>query len=144
VTLTMPVTSAVLVGEVIATVRADLSTVMFTAAEVAELFAASRARAVNTGAPCVAVDVSHEVESGEVSPQPLSGCHREGTAQPTRPTLSDAVAATLIAPETVASLVGAVSETVVAFLPGGEARVVPLTTADLCESLPAASKALTA
>ena len=50
---------------------------------------------------------------------------------PTTPTLSDAVAVTLIVPETVAPFAGAVSETVGAVVSGGGVSVVALTTVGL-------------
>ena len=61
---------------------------------------------------------------------------------PTTPTLSDAVAVTLIVPETVAPFAGAVSEMAGAVVSGGGASVVALATSDSGESFPAASVAL--
>src|SRR5262245_7404733 len=65
VTVTEPLTVAPEVGEVTATVGADVSllaTVAVTAGEVAALPAASRARAVNACAPFAAVVVFHVIE----------------------------------------------------------------------------------
>ena len=54
------------------------------------------------------------------------------------------IASELTVPETVAPYVGAVNEAIGAVVSGGDGRVVPLTTVDLRDSFPAASKALTA
>ena len=91
----------------------------------------------------VAVDVFHETEYGAVVSSVLSGLPSRRNCTPATPTLSDAVAVTLIVPETVASLVGDVSETVGKVVSGGGASVVALRMADLGETFPAASVALT-
>src|SRR5712691_8538845 len=87
-----------------------LSTVTLTAAAVAVLPAASRATAVRLCAPLLAAVVAHEMAYGaEVSSAPRFAPSSLNWT-PTTPTLSVALAETVIVPATVAPAIGAVSE----------------------------------
>src|SRR5437899_6447020 len=90
----------------------SFATVILTAAEVVVFPAASRATAVKVWEPLEAEVVFQEIEKEE----PVSSGPRLAPSSlnwtPTTPTLSEAVAETVIVPETVAPAVGAVIETV--------------------------------
>src|SRR5437660_11036959 len=90
----------------------SLNTVTVTAAEVVRLPAASRATAVSVCEPLLAVVVFHDIEYGvAVSSAPrLAPSNRNCT--PTTPTLSEALAVTLVVPPTVAPETGEVMLTV--------------------------------
>src|SRR2546425_6341288 len=114
-----------------------LSTVTLTAAAVAVLPAASRATAVRLCAPLLAAVVAHEMAYGaEVSSAPRFAPSSLNWT-PTTPTLSVALAETVIVPATVAAAIGAVSETGGGVVSGG-ARVVKVTSPETAR-LPAAS-----
>src|SRR5438093_13132205 len=89
-----------------------LDTVTVTGAEVVRLPAPSRATAVRVWDPSLVVVVSHEIEYGaSVSSAPrLAPSSLNWT--PTTPTLSEALALTVVAPPTVDPAVGAVMLTV--------------------------------
>src|SRR3989442_15412506 len=80
----------------------SLNPVTVTAAEVVRLPAASRATAVSVCEPLLAVVVFHDIEYGAAgsSPPRLAPSNRNCT--PTTPTLSEALAVTLVVPPTVA------------------------------------------
>src|SRR5439155_5912905 len=101
----------------------SFTTVTLTGAEVALLPAASRATAVKVCEPFEAEVVFQEIEKGEaVSSAPrLAPSSLSWT--PATPTLSEAVAETVIVPETDEAEVGAVIETVGASVSEG---VVPV------------------
>ena len=87
-------------------------TVTFTAADVVELPAASRATAVTVCVPFVKDVVVHEVEYGdEVSSAPRLAPSTLNCT-PATPTLSEAVAVSVVEPDTVVPFVGAVMATV--------------------------------
>src|SRR5256885_1769470 len=115
----------------------SLNTVTVTAAEVVRLPAASRATAVSVCEPLLAVVVFHDIEYGvAVSSAPrLAPSNRNCT--PTTPTLSEALAVTLVVPPTVAPETGEVMLTV-----GGvvSLNTVTVTAAEVVR-LPAASRA---
>src|SRR2546428_132329 len=119
-----------------------LATVTVIAAEVVRLPAASRATAVRVCEPLLAVVVFHDIEYGAaVSSTPrLAPSNRNCT--PTTPTLSEALAVTLVVLETVEPEAGEVMLTVGGVVSGG-AGVVALAGLDCAERLPAASKAAT-
>ena len=96
-----------------------METVTVTGAEVVWLPAASRATAVRVCVPPLAVVVSHETEYGVVvsSAPPLTPSSWNWT--PATPWLSDAVAVTVIVPETVAPEAGDVILTVGGVVSGG-------------------------
>src|SRR4029077_8186061 len=138
VTLIVPVTVTPLVGAVTLTAGGVVSfhTVTVTAALGAVLPAASRATAVSVCEPLLAVVVFQEAAYGAVvsSTPRLAPSRRNCT--PATPTLSDALAVTLIVPVTVAPLAGAVTLTV-----GGVVSFETVTvTAALVAVLPAASR----
>src|SRR5262249_46923905 len=112
VTLTVDLTVAPFAGDVMPTAGGLLSTVTVTTEEVAVLPAASRATAVKVCEPLLAVVVFHETAYGAVvSPAPsLAASSLNWT--PTRPTLSEAFAVTLIVELTVAPFAGDVMLTV--------------------------------
>src|SRR5437879_2641872 len=115
----------------------SLNTVTVTAAEVVRLPAASRATAVSVCEPLLAVVVFQDTEYGAaVSSAPrLAPSNRNCT--PTTPTLSEALAVTLVVPPTVAPETGEVMLTV-----GGvvSLNTVTVTAAEVVR-LPAASRA---
>src|SRR5207248_2814747 len=117
----------------------SLLTVTFTAADVAWLPAASRARAASVCAPLPTLPEFHVIEYGAVVTSAPTAAPSSRNCTPATPTLSDAVAETVtLAPATVAPLAGAVIDTV-----GGVPSTlftVTLTAADVVE-LPAASRA---
>src|SRR6267378_4924082 len=115
----------------------SFETVTVTAAAVAVLPAASRATAVSVCAPLLAVVVSQGTAYGAVvSSRPrLAPSRRNWT--PATPTLSDALAVTVVVPLTVAPVAGAVMLTV-----GGVVSFETVTvTAAAVAVLPAASRA---
>src|SRR5436189_15617 len=87
-------------------------TVTFTGAEVAALPAASRATAVSVWLPAVAVVVFQAIEYGAVVASAPRLAPSSLNWTPTTPTLSAAVALTVVVPVTVAPPAGAVIETV--------------------------------
>src|SRR5207245_829497 len=89
-----------------------LSTVTLTAAEAAVLPAASRATAVRPWAAFVAVVVGQEIVYGAAVTSAPKLTPSSLNCTPTTPTLSVALAETVIVPETVALAAGAVMETV--------------------------------
>src|SRR5438094_1120134 len=121
-TVIVPATEAPAVGAVSETVGGALSTVTLTTAEVAVFPAASRATAVRVWAPLVVVVLINETEYGTaVTSAPRLAPSRLNWTPPT-PTLSVALAATVIVPTTEAPAMGAVSETV-----GGALSTVTVT-----------------
>ena len=85
----------------------SLNTVTVTGAEVVRLPAASRATAVMVCEALLAVVVFHEIEYGAaVTSTPLTPSSRNCT--PATPTLSEALALTVIVPETLAPEAGEV------------------------------------
>src|SRR5206468_10127986 len=109
-TVVAPPTVDPAVGAVMLTVGAvvSLSTVIVTGAEVVRLPAPSRATAVRLCDPLLAPVVSHEIEYGAV----VSSAPRLAPSSlnwtPTTPTLSEALALTVVVPLTVDPAVGAV------------------------------------
>ena len=97
-----------------------LATVTVTGAEVVLLPAASRAIAVILCEPSLVVVVSKEIEYGAVvsSVLPLVPSSSRNCT-PTTPTLSEALAVTLVVPETVAPEAGAVMLTEGGVVSGG-------------------------
>ena len=115
----------------------SFETVTVTAAAVVVLPAASRATAVSVCEPLLAVVVFHETVYGAVvSSAPRFAPSRRNWT-PTTPTLSDALAVTVVVPVTVAPFAGAVMLTV-----GGVVSFETVTvTAAAVVVLPAASRA---
>src|SRR5437762_1743429 len=134
-TVTVPTTFAPAAGAVSETVGGALSTVTVTAAEAAVFPAASRATAVRVWAPLVVVVLVHETEYGAAVTSAPRLAPSSLNWTPATPTLSVALAETVIVPATEAPAVGAVSETV-----GGALSTVTLTTAEVAV-FPAASRA---
>src|SRR2546422_1176324 len=89
-----------------------LSTVTLTAAEAAVLPAASRATAVRPWAAFVAVVVGQEIVYGAAVTSAPRVTLSSLNCTPTMPTLSVALAETVIVPKTVTPAAGAVIETV--------------------------------
>ena len=89
----------------------SLNTVTATEADVVVLPAASRATAVNVCAPLAAVVVVHDWEYGAVVSSAPRLAPSSLNRTPTTPTLSEALAATVTALETVAPAAGPVIET---------------------------------
>src|SRR5712664_4186468 len=113
VTVIVPETLAPDAGEVMLTVGAvvSLNTVTVTGAEVVRLPAASRATAVRVCEPLLAEVVFQETEQGAaVTSTPLTPSSWNCT--PATPTLSEALALTVIVPETLAPEAGEVMLTV--------------------------------
>jgi hypothetical protein len=140
-TVMVPETVAPELGDVMLTVGAVVSgTVTLTDAEVAVLPAASRATALRVWVPTEAVAVFHATEYGAVvsSAPRLAPSSRNWT--PATPTLSEALAETVIVPETVAPALGEVMLTVGAVVSGG-APFETVTEEDVL-LLPAASRAM--
>src|SRR2546422_7272739 len=100
-----------------------LSTITLTAAEVAVLPAASRATAVKVCTPLGTCVESQEIANGALVTSAPRLAPSSLNCTPTTPTLSVALAETVIVPATVAPAAGAVSETVGGVVSGG-ARVV--------------------
>src|SRR2546428_457286 len=115
----LPVTVAPEVGAVMATVGAVVSgTVTVTEEEVVVLVAASRATALRVCVPMAAVVVSHVTEYGDVVSSAPRLPPSSWNWTPATPTLSEAVAETVMVPVTVAPEVGAVMVTVGAVVSG--------------------------
>src|SRR5437016_5603598 len=131
----VPLTDRPVAGAVSETVGGVVSLVTLTAGEVVALPAASRATAVRVWAPAAAVAVFHETEWGATVSSAPRLAPSSLNCTPTTPTLSVALAETVIVPATEAPAVGAVSETV-----GGALSTVTLTTAEVAV-FPAASRA---
>ena len=123
-TVMVPLIDRPAVGAVSETVGGALSTVTLTAAEVAVFPAASRATAVRVCAALVAVVVFHERVYGAVVISAPRLAPSSLNCTPTTPTLSLALAETVIVPETVAPADGAVRETDGGVVSGG-AEPVP-------------------
>src|SRR5438445_5372962 len=117
----------------------SLNTVTVTAAEVVRLPAASRATAVSVCEPLLAVVVFHDIEYGvAVSSAPrLAPSNRNCT--PTTPTLSEALAVTLVVPPTVAPETGEVMLTVGGVASGGVKLTLLSVLVEAVLRLPAAS-----
>src|SRR5438876_4432268 len=94
------------------TVGALLSTVTLTTVEVVVLPAASRATAVKLCEPLLAVVVFQETEYGATVTSAPRFVPSSLNCTPTTPTLSLALAETLIVPATEAPMAGAVIDTV--------------------------------
>src|SRR2546422_965629 len=119
------------------TVAVPLETVTVTPAEVVRLPAASRATAVMVCEPLLALVVSQGTEYGAAVSSAPAFTPSNWNCTPTTPTLSEALAVTLIVPETVAPETGEVMLTVgdvVSF------DTVTVTGAEVVR-LPAASRA---
>src|SRR5437773_1118566 len=114
VTLVVPPTVAPETGEVMLTVGGvvSLNTVTVTAAEVVRLPAASRATAVSVCEPLLAVVVFQETEYLHDAPPISRLAPSSRNCTPTTPTLSEALAVTLVVPPTVAPETGEVMLTV--------------------------------
>jgi hypothetical protein len=124
-------------GDVMLTVGGEVSeTVIVTALDVVAFPAASRARAVNEWEPGLAAVVFHETEYGAVVSSAPRLAPSSMTWTPATPALSEAVAVTLIVPETVAPDVGDVMLTV----GGVVSETVTVTALDVV-AFPAASRA---
>src|SRR5436190_2007738 len=97
-------------GEVMLTVGGvvSLNTVTVTAAEVVRLPAASRATAVSVCEPLLAVVVFQETEYGAAASSTPRLAPSSRNCTPTTPTLSEALAVTLVVPPTVAPETGEV------------------------------------
>src|SRR6185295_9045602 len=115
----------------------SLNTVTVTVADVVARPAASRARAVSVCDPLLATAVFHATAYGAAVSSPPSGLPSTRNCTPTTPTLSDALAVTVVVPPTVAPFAGAVTLTV-----GGvvSLNTVTVTVVDVAV-LPAASRA---
>src|SRR5205809_2699086 len=118
-----------------------LSTVTLTAPAVAVLPAASRTTAVRLCVPLLAVVVIQERVYGAAVTSAPRFAPSSLNCTPTTPTLSVALAETVIVPETVAPAAGAVIETVGGVVSGG-AAVVNVTSTDVAR-FPAASRDFT-
>ena len=118
-----------------------LATVTARAADVVELPAASRARAVSWWFPLAVAVVSQDVAYGAVVSSALSGAPSSRNCTPTTPTLSAALAPTATVADTVAPAVGALMSTVGAVVSG--AGVVTGAGVDWAERFPAVSRART-
>src|SRR6266404_1584989 len=140
VTVTVPETVAPAAGELIETDGAAVSfiTVTVTAADVVLLPAASRAIAVIVCDPLAALSVFHCAEYGAAVSSAPALLPSTWNCTAATPTLSDAFAVSVIAPETVAPAEGDVIETdgAVASL-----KTVIVTAAEVVR-LPAASRAI--
>src|SRR5205807_1315850 len=110
-TVIVPATEAPAVGAVSETVGGALSTVTLTTAEVAVFPAASRATAVRLWTPLEVVMLVHETEYGAAVTSAPRLAPSSLNWTPAAPTLSVALAETVIVPETVAPEAGAVMET---------------------------------
>src|SRR5207248_1795196 len=104
--------SAGAVSDTAGGVVSAFATVTLTLAAVAVFPAASRATAVRTWTPSATVVVFHEIEYGAVVSSAPSGVPSSLNWTPTTPTLSEASAATVTVPPTVALFAGLVTETV--------------------------------
>src|SRR5438128_618925 len=127
-TVTVPATEAPAAGAVIDTVGGVVSgtglfTVTLTAAEVVVLPAASRATAVTLCEPLLAVVVFQETEYGATVSSAPRFTPSSLNCTPTTPTLSVALAATVIVLATVVPAVGAVMETAGGVVSAGAAVV---------------------
>src|SRR5207249_5184679 len=122
-------------GEEMEMVGGVLSTVTLTAAAVAVFPAASRATAVKLWFPLEAKMLFHETEYGAAVTSAPRLAPSSLNCTPRTPTLSVALAETVIGPATEAPARGAVSETV-----GGALSTVTVTPAAVAV-LPAASRA---
>src|SRR6266545_4752739 len=111
-TVVVPLTVAPLLGVVIATVGAALSTVTVTALLVVVLPAASRATAVSVWEPLAAPVVSQETLYGLAVSSAPKFAPSSLNCTPATPTLSDALALTGIVPLTAAPLAGVRIDTV--------------------------------
>ena len=140
-TVVVPDTLAPFAGELMLTLGAVVSafdTVTETADEVLRLPAASRATAVNVCAPFPTVVVFQETEYGEdVSSAPRFDPSTRNCT-PATPTLSDAVALTVIVPDTLAPFAGELMLTLGTVVSAFDTVTV---TADEVRRLPAASRA---
>src|SRR5436190_593068 len=112
--------------------------VTVTAVEVVRLASASRATAVSVCEPLLAVVVFQETEYGAAASSTPRLAPSSRNCTPTTPTLSEALAVTLVVPPTVAPETGEVMLTVGGVVSGG-AGVVALAELDCAERLPAAS-----
>src|SRR5439155_327802 len=141
VTVIVPETVAPPAGEVMLTVGAvvSLATVIVTGAEVVRLPAASRATAARVCGPLTAVVVSIEIEYGATVSSAPTLAPSTLNWTPATPTLSAALADTVIVPETVAPFAGEVMLTVGAVV---SLATVIVTGAEVMR-LPAASRAAT-
>src|SRR5438093_10228533 len=115
-------------------------TVTVTAADVVELPAASRATAVSVCVPFVAVSVFHVIEYGAVLSSAPRFAPSSLNCTPTTPTLSLAVAVTVVVPVTVAPFVGTSIAIVGGVVSAGVLDTVTLIAGDVA-MLPAASRA---
>src|SRR2546427_1223400 len=115
----------------------SLNTVTVTGAEVVRLPAASRATAVSVCEPLLAVVVFQETEYGAAASSTPRLAPSSRNCTPTTPTLSEALAVTLVLPPTVAPETGEVLLTVGAVV---SLNTVTVTAAEVVR-LPAASRA---
>src|SRR5205807_1944632 len=135
-TMIVPATGVPAVGAVSETVGGAVSSVTLTAGEVVALPAASRATAVGVGTPAAGAGVAQEAAYGAAVASAPRLAPSSLNWTPTTPTLSVALAETVIVPATEAPAVGAASETV-----GGALSTVTLTAAEVAV-FPAASRAM--
>src|SRR5439155_663855 len=118
-----------------------LATVTVTGAEVLLLPAASRATAVRVCEPLSDVLVPTETEYGALVSSAPSGAPSTKNCTPTTPTLSEALAATVSVPCTVAPFTGDVMFTAGGVVSGGGALAIVTVTGAEVLLLPAASRA---
>jgi hypothetical protein len=136
VTVIDPLTVDPAAGDVIATdggVVSDvvLDTVTVTPADVVRLPAASRATALSVCEPLLAVVVFHATAYGALGSSPPSAAPSSVNCTPTTPTLSDALAVTVIDPLTVDPAAGDVIATDGGVVSGTGLDTVTLTGSDV-------------
>src|SRR5438093_3152908 len=142
VTVIVPETVEPGKGDVMLTVGDVVSeTVTATALDVVAFPAASRARAVSEWDPGLAVVVFHETEYGAVVSSAPRLAPSSMNWTPTTPTLSEALAVTLIVPETVVPDKGDVMLTVGGVVSGGGPLETVTVMGPDVDGLPAASRA---
>src|SRR5260221_10449981 len=120
-------------------VVSELETVTLTTDDVVRLPAASRATAVNVCVPFPTVVVFHDTEYGELVSSTPRLLPSTRNCTPATPTLSDAVALTVVVPDTVAPFAGELMLTLGAVVSVFDTVTV---TADDVFRLPAASRAI--
>src|SRR5438034_5281089 len=116
-------------------------TLTVTGAEVVRLPAASRATAVKVCEPLTTAVVLKEAEYGAAVSSAAIGAPSAKNCTPATPTLSEAFAATVIVPETVAPLAGELMLTVGGVVSGGGPFETLTVTGAEVVRLPAASRA---
>src|SRR5882672_6841923 len=146
-TAIVPETVAPLAGAVMLTAGGvvsgggPLDTITVTAAEVVRFPAASRATAVRVCWPLLDPVVLTEIAYGAVVSSAPRAVPSEKNCTPATPTLSEALADTVMVPDTVAPLAGAVRLTAGGVVSGGGALFTVTVTEAEVVRLPAASRA---